>query len=308
MKKSPTVNVISIYFNRENNVMESIQSLLDQTYENLEITIVDDYSRDNTFDRLTEAVGKDSRVKLLRNRTNKGFTKTLIDTIHSSTSKYIAIHGAGDISLSSRIKEQVEYLEENQDVGVLTTDITNIRKPKFNKKEITLNDLLLQNRITHGSVMFRKDIYERVGGYRDFFTSRQDKDLWFRMSLETSIHFLNKKLYTLTTIQNSVSKKSNSSPLPTLLSSFAIHLIKERIRTGEDSLDSYGAQSGLLFKPAKSNALFLKLILVEMRQFNLCGCKGYADSIWKNNSVLIKMLFLPIYYSIIFLNKVKNKC
>src|SRR5690606_6498738 len=147
-------------------------------------------------------------------------------------------------------------LDLNSNVGVLTTDITNLKKNKFHKTEITLKDLLKKNRITHGTVMFRKDIYTQAGGYREFFTSRQDKDLWFRLSLITTLHFLPKKMYTLINIQTSVSQTASISGIPTLLSLFAKHLILERIKNGTDSLDRYGNKAALLFNPTSANGLF----------------------------------------------------
>lgn len=268
MSIKPKVAIITVYYNRRDHVIESVQSLLNQTYDNLEVVIVDDCSTDDTYALLQETVADSTRVNLKQNEYNKGFTQTLIDTIIDIDAEYIAIHGAGDISLPTRVEEQVNYLDKNLYVGVVTTDITNLKKPKFHKTEITLQDLLKKNRITHGAVMFRKKVYDQVGGYRSFFTTRQDKDLWFRMSLVTKIHFLNKKLYNLVEIESSVSKSAAASGLPTLISAFAVELVKERIVNNIDSLDKFGDKSALFFNPKVAKPLLRRNFIQNLLRGN----------------------------------------
>ncbi len=300
----PKVAVISIYYNREGHIYDSVRSLFTQTYNNLEIHVVDDCSSDATFLKLKEIESEDTRINLSRNAKNKGFTRTLIDTIASIDAQYIAIHGAGDISLPTRIQEQVKYLELNSQVGVLTTDITNIKKPKFHKTEITLDDLLKKNRITHGTVMFRKEAYLVVGGYREFFSSRQDKDLWFRMSLITKIHFLPLKLYELVDIQKSVSQTAYISGIPILMSSYTIHLIKERIKNGKDSLDSHGDKGVLLFNPSLANGLLYENIILNIIYYKMNKVEGYVNVLIKIN----KNIFLIFFFKIIkYLLKIFKK-
>lgn len=260
------VTVISIYYNRENYIYESIKSLLNQTLKNFNIIIVDDCSTDNTYQKILKTVDNSPYVKVLKNQMNKGFTKTLIETISTVNTKYVAIHGAGDISHPERLEYQLSYLENNKDVGLVTCDVSNIKRSKFYKTNITSDDLLIKNRITHGSVMFRLDIYHEAGGYRDFFTTRQDKDLWFRMSTITKLHFLNSKLYTEKQVENSVSKSASITGLPLLLSEFAKYLHIIRLKTGIDLLDKYGAYSALYFQPSRANYLFYRMILSNLKK------------------------------------------
>jgi glycosyltransferase involved in cell wall biosynthesis len=284
----PKVALITIYYNRAENVTESIKSLIDQTYPNLEVIVVDDCSPDDTYIKLQEACKDDPRIKLSRNPINKGFTNTIIDTIDSLDVPYIAIHGSGDISLPTRIEEQVLYLEKNQEVGVLTTDLVNRKASAKNPKEITFEDLYKKNRITHGAVMFRLADYRKAGGYRRFFTMRQDKDLWFRMSLITKIHFYPKKLYKLVKIKNSVSGNAHKTALPTLLSGFAKFLIQERLSSGTDSLDLYGEKGALYYNPTFCNKQLRKNISINLLTRNFKGAASYIDVYLKINRSLLK--------------------
>ena len=123
-ESEPLVSVISAYYNREDHVEESIQSLLDQTYENLEIiTHVDDGSTDNTLERLRRF--DDPRLKIVTHE-NCGLVLSFIKAIEMSSGEYIAIHGSGDLSLPRRIEKQAALLQEKEKVGVVGCYVNNI--------------------------------------------------------------------------------------------------------------------------------------------------------------------------------------
>lgn len=297
---TPRVAVITVYFNRPNHIVDSIQSLINQTYENLDIVIIDDCSKDHTFQNLKEMEGKDRRIKLHQNEQNKGFTQTLIDTISDLDVKYVAIHGAGDLSMPTRIEEQVMYLENHPEVGVLSTDIVNPVKRRFQKREITLKDLLKANRVRHSAVMFRLEDYNKVGGYRSFFTTRQDRDLWLRMSLITKIHFLPKKLCELIEIENSVSQTSSKTAIPIHLSGFSVFLIKERLMYHTDSLDLFGEKGALFYCPKRSNKLIFNYLIRNLYNGNFKPAIENIDALLKINTNHFMLLFLRTLKS--FLN------
>ena len=293
-EKNPKAAIITVYYNREDHIKDSINSLVSQTYPNLDIIVIDDCSTDNTYEKLKKFDGIDPRIKIYRNQNNKGFTQTLIDTIDGLKVKYVAIHGAGDISMPTRVEEQVNYLEANQNVGVVSVDIANMEKRSFNEKEITLKHLLKKNRIKHGSVMFQIEAYHTAGGYRSYFTTRQDKDLWYRMSLVTKIHFYPKKLYRLVDIEKSVSKTASYSGIPTALSEFSKSLIMERISTGTDALEKYGEKGALLFNPTMANGIYLKNYLLSVYKKNNSVAQNWLNILIKinRNAIFFKIMKL----------------
>jgi len=257
------VAIISINFNRGTEIIDSIESILAQSYQDFHLYIVDDVSSDDTFEKASERVRGIENVTLLKNEINKGFTRSLIHTIAMLDNEYIAINGAGDISLPGRIYEQVEFLDQNPEAGVVCVGVANRAVNNVSDKiyEITTADLLRRNMINHGTAMFRLDVYRKVGGYREYFKFRQDKDLWYRMSLLTKLYFLPQKLYRWTNSTNSVSSNHGFSPLPSLMSFYATYLIKERLRSGHDSLDKYGEYAGLLFNPTYASMHISKNIV-----------------------------------------------
>lgn len=284
---NPVVTIISLYHNRENYVDDSVLSLVNQTYRDLRIVLVDDCSTDATYERLKAHSQRDNRVLSIRNEVNKGFTATLIETIRNYGTEYIAIHGSGDISAPTRIEEQIKCLTDNPEIGVLGTGTSQKNKmDAVSSKliDVTLQDLLKKNRITHGSVMFKLSIYNSAGGYRSYFTSRQDKDLWYRMIFKCRVAVLDKALYSSTEVPNSISKTASKTSIPTMLSSFATYLVKQRIINGIDSLDLHGDKAALFFNPAYSNNLYFTNIWRSIKKRNWESADSYAATIISINT------------------------
>ncbi|GGH32330.1 glycosyltransferase [Sphingobacterium alkalisoli] len=282
--KEPHVTIISIYHNRENYVVESIESLLNQKYANFTVYVIDDNSSDNTLNRLKELEVDHTHLKIIHNEKNKGFTNSLVDTISTiDSTDYIAIHGSGDISLPDRIVTQVNFLKENTDVGVVAVGVTNRPANNISKsvRELKLNDFLNRNLINHGTVMFRHDIYEKVGGYRRYFRTRQDKDLWFRMCLETRLFFLPDKLYTWVKQESSVSSNSFKNPEPFFLSEFAKFLILQRKSLGYDFLDVNERYATLSFDPRNCLGQLYNVLILNLAK------RQWSNSVEITNVILV---------------------
>ncbi len=109
----PKVVVFSPYYNRGHVVERTVLSIENQTYTDFEAYFVDDGSTDDTYAQLLRLSSQ--RVHA-RTQPNKGFTRTIIDTINETDSEFIAIQGSGDVSLPSRLEKQVALLSENPDV------------------------------------------------------------------------------------------------------------------------------------------------------------------------------------------------
>ena len=250
----PLVSVISAYYNRENHVEESIQSLLDQTYENLEIIIVDDGSTDNTLERLKRF--NDPRLKIVSHK-NCGLVMSFIRAIEMSNGEYIAIHGSGDLSLPQRIEKQAALLQEKEKVGVVGCYVNNINTVTGYEmlREIdvsghALEQLKVQNAYTHGEVMYRRSVYDQVGGYRTFFKFGQDYDLWLRMSLVTELDTVKEILYTRFQLADGVELSVEKKAMQIFLSDFAIQCIDYRLEHGRDLLDVYQERAAFMRKPS----------------------------------------------------------
>lgn len=181
----PLVTIVTGCYNRAPQMARTLDSLLGQTFTNFQLFVFDDASTDDSWQRLSAY--NDPRLVTLRHDTNQGWTKGLINAIASTHSKYIAVQDFGDVSLPTRIEKQVALLEARPEIGVVGCHYTNViesaglRRPrKPNAEGMTLERMQRANIFSHGEVMYRRAIYEKVGGYRPEFKYGQDRDLWLR--------------------------------------------------------------------------------------------------------------------------------
>ena len=113
------VSIIMPVYNLEKYIASSIQSILKQTYSNIELIIVDDCSTDNSYE--IARTFKDERIRLFRNSENRGVVYSRNFAISKAKGVYIALNEGDDISHPRRIEYQVSYMEQYRDIGVLGT-------------------------------------------------------------------------------------------------------------------------------------------------------------------------------------------
>lgn len=192
----PLVSVIMSVFNGEQYVGDAIESILNQTYGNWELIIIDDGSYD-----LTAAIigqHKDSRIKFLSHK-NMGLTRSLNRGIREAHGKYIARLDADDRSLPKRLEKQVAYLENNLDCVLLGSSYLNLDLQSMNlsvvhppiQDELCRKTLKWGNSIfLHSSVMFRKKISGVSTSYDENFKQGQDQRLWITLATKGKISTL----------------------------------------------------------------------------------------------------------------------
>lgn len=182
----PRVSVISAFYNRAPVLQRTIDSVLQQSFNDLELVVVDDCSRDDTAQRLAAiaAQRQDPRLRVLINEQNKGFVRTMRDAIEASTGEYIAIQGSGDVSLPERIARQVEMLDAHPDVVAVGCWYRNIDDESGATEAVRPDAAAARGGVTtfsHGEMMMRRSAYEAAGGYRTEFKVAQLTDLGFRL-------------------------------------------------------------------------------------------------------------------------------
>lgn len=217
-RQFPKVVVVSVFYNREDFVLNSVQSLLDQTYPNLDIVLVNDGSTDNTLAKLSTFISEGVKVETWD---NQGFTKSIRKVLSNLSCKYVAIHGAGDISERERIQRQVDALESDQKAAFCGTASANVDPndmkildiQNFPRDVLRLSDYKESTPATHGSVMYRYSSYLDAGGYDDRLTYTQDWDLWLRLLTKYDSHaiFLRDVLYKRLSFPNSASNSAKKS-------------------------------------------------------------------------------------------------
>jgi glycosyltransferase involved in cell wall biosynthesis len=183
------VSVLLPVFNASKFLHKAIESILCQTYTNIELIIINDGSTDNSIEIIKSF--NDNRIKLINNSTNLGLIKTLNLGLVNCKGQYIARMDADDISLKNRIECQVEYLQKNKNINICGTGfilldeqdnfIKNIIHPtKHNDIKF---GMIYHSVINHPSVMFNRNVYDenKENFYNSSFKHIEDYELWTRL-------------------------------------------------------------------------------------------------------------------------------
>lgn len=250
MPVAPLVSIVSVFHKRADQVADSVGSVLDQDYPALEIIVVDDGSEDGTLERLRQI--RDPRLTLI-SRENRGFVASMNEAIGASRGDFVAVHGAGDLSLPGRIAQQAAVLSERSGITAVgcwvdndETDGIGSRLFKPPRGLDFHSTLLSRGLFTHGEVMFRRTHFDVVGGYRDFFQFAQDRDLWLRMSRLGGYDIVPEVLYRRYKRKDGVSSDPQKLLLQTYLSDFAVQCARIVDAGGCDPIDQYGHLAAFL--------------------------------------------------------------
>lgn len=203
MVKTPLISVVMPNYNAGPHLRESIKSILDQTYKNLEFIIIDDASTDESWSIIQEFAQKDPRVIAIKNDENLKICKSLNKGIAKAKGKYIARFDSDDICLLSRIEEQLEFLErpENKDIGMCGFNLMlmNEQGKVYDEKKFPETDkdcreaLFLRNPFAHNTVLIRKEVLEQ-DPYNPDAVYAEDLDLWFRIGTKAKFHNIQKAM------------------------------------------------------------------------------------------------------------------
>ena len=178
----PLVSVIIPYFNAESTILEAIESILDQTYNNLEIILINDGSTDNSYPIVKSL--SDRRLVLLNNEINQGISTALNKGIRIAKGDFIARMDADDVSLNNRIQIQLNYLNANPLIDGCGAFV---RLENGSIWKYPLNSVGIKNRLFFGSAMahptwfFRANVL-KSSPYNPKFDGLEDWELLIRLS------------------------------------------------------------------------------------------------------------------------------
>lgn len=202
MSKPPLISVLITTYNCEYFLKATLDSLLNQTFEDFEIIIVEDGSDDSTPEILKKMAEFDNRIKpFFPGRL--GRAKALNYGLAHCKGQYLAINDADDLSKPNRFEKQIEFLDEHSEVGLLGTGKEVHQGEKKWVSEIPVTDKEIRRHfvkgqpIQHSSVMFRKEVVDKVGGYNEDIEFLLDRDIFLRVAEHTKMYQINEPLITL---------------------------------------------------------------------------------------------------------------
>lgn len=197
MKKNPLVSVIMSEYNTDKMLLEeSIKSILNQDYDNLELILIDDCGK-NDISYLHELFN-DKRLKIIKNENNMGLVASLNKALKYSKGKYIARMDTDDFSYPNRISRQIEFMESNTSIDIIGANADYYDGEKIwattRLGGIVNKDLILNAcPFIHPSVMYKKSSMNKIGGYLDY-NRCEDYATWIEMYINGF------KMYNLTDV------------------------------------------------------------------------------------------------------------
>jgi len=197
----PRVSVILPTYNRAQYIEESIRSVLDQTYTDFELIVVDDASTDQTS-QIVNAMN-DDRVRYVRHEQNQGPAVARNMGIEHSRGDYLTFQDDDDTWVKHKLQRQVDLLDSYSNrLGLVYTGATNINderevyvpSDKLEKREKNVYPHILFGMFVNIHCMIRQECLELVGKFDTEFDRFQDWELWVRIAKHYNVHLIDEKL------------------------------------------------------------------------------------------------------------------
>ena len=285
MQNFPFVSVICLSYNHEAYVVEALNSVINQTYPNIELLIADDYSTDHSVGKIQDWLENHPEVHFLVNEKNLGNTKTFNQLAKKAKGEFIIDLAADDILLPNCIENQIKTFQNSKykNLGIVYGNLIEIdEKGNFISNYYTKEDhpesgniykmvIGRTTKICSVSSMIKKSVLEKLG-YYDENLAYEDLDLWIRTSREYEFKYIPEILAKKRVLSHSLSshfliennsraKKLNASTLQILIKAFQLNRTKDEHKAliGRIRFEMYK------FIKAKNFNLLLQLFLLEIK-------------------------------------------
>ncbi len=278
----PLVSVLIPCYNVEKYVEESLYSIINQTYKNIEIIVINDCSTDGTGAILHRIAKTDPRIKIEENQTNLKLIQTLNKGIALCSGEYIARMDADDIALPDRLEKEVAYLEKHKDHDIVSTLFYAFKSDKPKKKSLHTNPLhynelsaylLFKSGICHPAVMMRKRVFKELGlRFEQEYLHVEDYALWSKAIYLTKLANIGEGLLLYRVHKQQVSSVNEQLQVDNKKQVFKIHCNHLGLPQDEAFLDIYASvaecvpsESSLDYIDKCENFIF-KLLDINLKQ------------------------------------------
>jgi len=301
-EKKPTVSVIIPTYNRAHLISRAIKSVLNQTYQDFEVIVVDDGSTDNTEEVIKEFQKKDERIKYVRHEKNKGGSAARNTGIKAAKGKYIAFLDSDDEWLPEKLEKQMKVFENAPaKVGVVYTGFWRIENNKkiyipsswVKKKEGNIHkELLKGNFIGLPTVLVRKECFKKAEMFDEKLPRLQDWELVIRLSKYYDFKCIDKPLLISYYTSDCISTNNNAliKALKLILSKHFDEFTKDRnllskyyYSIGHNLCLSNHFKEGrnYLIKAIKTHPLNIKYLLATFSSFFGQGIYNKSSKVYR---------------------------
>jgi glycosyltransferase involved in cell wall biosynthesis len=226
MNQNPLISVVIASYQHEHFVVEAIQSVLNQSFQDFEIIITDDGSSDNSVKRIKTI--NDPRITLFEFKENQGACAAMNNCIINARGKYIAVMNSDDYWVKDKLKKQIDFLSKNNTISAVFSSVEfcdmKLNKISYKERPAFVDIFNQQNKtsgewlnhffyagncLCHPSVLIKKSCYDELGLYDNRFRQLPDFDMWIRFCKKYSLHVLPEKLVKFRLLSDN---KNASSP------------------------------------------------------------------------------------------------
>jgi glycosyltransferase involved in cell wall biosynthesis len=196
--ETPKLSVVMPVHNAMPYLDAAVKSILAQSFRDFEFVILDDASTDGSTERLREWARKDDRIRLFEVPKNLGPAASSNDVVKRASAPLIARMDADDVSHPDRLSQQIALLRQRPDVGLVGSLCENIDgegRSRRGPERWRLARKCPFAPFPHGSIMFRREVFDLVGGYRNGCEFWEDLDLILRFSAAANILVVPYALY-----------------------------------------------------------------------------------------------------------------
>ena len=185
MKKSPIVSVIVPLYNYRKYIGYCIQSILNQSFDDFELIVVDDCSIDSSYKVAKSFAKRDKRIKVIKLDKNYGYSKAKNEGIVISKGKYIVTLDADDMMTKNSLKIRLKVIMK-KDVDFVYADAYFVKDNISLKKCYNLNNHIINKSVDlyniHAqSVIMKRSVHIKYGLYDENLRSRSDREMWWRL-------------------------------------------------------------------------------------------------------------------------------
>lgn len=306
----PLVSVVMSVYNTEKYVAAALRSILEQTFTDFEVILIDDGCSDDSIS-IAESFN-DDRVRVIH-QNNHGLVYSFNKGIRLSRGVYIARMDADDISLPSRFEKELNWLLAKPDRGLVGTFFRyidqetaaplNVIQYSPTKHIDIVRMMYMVNPFGHGSVMMRKDAVIQAGGYHPEYEPSEDYDLWRRIAKEWEVGQIPEVMYFwrfqtsgLGNISQRKREQSNASASKTVSNLWSgplyLKTVRQIVKDGRELRLGYGSLGETLYQQYISQQYFLTREFAR-RKYVRSAFKNLLAVFWLERSRTIRHYFKP---------------
>ncbi len=187
---NPKISIITVTRNRVGFIAQAIESAKKQSFMDWELIVLDDDSEDATEAIVASYTAKDDRIKYHKNSPALGISANRNKGLKLATGQYLAVLDSDDYWLdNNKLQKQYDFLEQNPDYALIGSNIRIIdekggliKETDFATEDLKIRKKILSdNQIPHSSVLIRRELMTKIGGYDEKLSCVEDLDLFLRL-------------------------------------------------------------------------------------------------------------------------------